>query len=225
MVNHLRPHSVFNLVKTKTYSRRMMKVVLPDQDAPVLLETALLLAFAKLIKPKTFFEFGTFLGVQTLNLATNLPGKTRLYTLDLDESSLKTLPQDPADAVLTKKHFCNESRLAFLGTRFASRITQLYGNSNVFDFSPYAGQMDMLYIDGGHDLETLTNDTLNSFRMLSPDRCACVAWHDYGNPAYPQVAEYLDKLSATKKIYHVEGSWLCFHLHNAPKRLLAGLEA
>jgi hypothetical protein len=85
--------------------------------------------------------------------------------------------------------------------------------------------MDMLYIDGGHDLETLDKDTINSFRMLSPNRPACVAWHDYGNPAYPQVAEYLDSLSGTKTIFHVEGSWLCFHIRNAPKRLVASLES
>src|ERR1700720_678918 len=82
-----RPHRLFNLVKTRSYEARMVQIVLPDQRAPILLDTAILLALAKLVQPRTYFEFGTYLGVQLINVAANLPQESRLYTLDLDEES------------------------------------------------------------------------------------------------------------------------------------------
>jgi hypothetical protein len=224
MTIHIRPHRLFNLIRTVNFYRRMMKVVLPEQDSPVLLETALLVALSKLVRPRAFFEFGTYLGVQTLNLAANLPRSCRVYTLDLDAVSRHTVAQDPADAVLTARHFAREDQIAFLGTPYAEQIVRLYGDSKTFDFSEFQASVDMIYIDGGHDRETLESDSRHAFRMLSRDRFSCVAWHDYGNPTYPQVTDFLDRLSGTHRLYHVEASWLCFYLAGAPDRLLAALD-
>ena len=47
-----------------------MKIVLAsDQRAPIMFDTAVLLALAKLVMPRIYFEFGTYLGVQLLNVA------------------------------------------------------------------------------------------------------------------------------------------------------------
>ena len=223
-MKHLRPHRLFNLVKTESHFSRMAQIIMPDQDTPSLLDTMILLSIAKLIQPRNFFEIGTFLGAQTLNMAVNIKSADKIYTMDLGEADTKALEQQKEDAVLTVKHLANEKRLAFLGTPYESKVQQLFGNSNTYDFSRFHGQMDMIYIDGGHDLETLTNDTRNAFAMLSSGRPACVAWHDYGNAVYPQVKTYLDELSNTKKIYHIEDSWLCFHLVNPPVGILESLD-
>lgn len=224
-MNHIRPHRLFTLVRSENYHSRMARIVMPDKDTPSLLDTAILLSLARLIQPRNFFEFGTFLGVQTLNMAANIESAARIYTLDLDERSSGTVQQQAEDAVLTVKHLANENRLAFLGTPYEAKIERLFGNSNRFDFTSYHRQMDLIYIDGGHDAETLENDTNNSFAMLSADRPACVAWHDYGNRAYPQVQTYLDELSKSRAIFHVQESWLCFHLQNAPSEILEHLDA
>jgi len=214
-VNHIRPHRLFNLVKTASFSERLVRVVLPEQRTPVLLDSAVLLALAKLIRPKKYFEFGTYLGIETLNMAANLPEDSHIYTLDLDEEAFRNLQQDVHDRPLSLEHFANRDQLAFLNSPYESRITRLLGDSNAFDFARFAGQIDMVYVDGGHDVRTMISDTSNAFAMLRSDRLACAVWHDYGNAKYPQVEEYLSELSETRAMFHVEESMMAFYLANA----------
>jgi hypothetical protein len=210
----IRPHQLFNLVQTSSYEARLVKIVLPDQRAPILLETSVLLSLAKLVKPRKVFEFGTYLGVETLNMAANLSEQSHLYTLDLDEDSLSNLQQDVHDRPLTLTHFDNLSNLAFLGTSYEKQITQLKGESKSYDFSPFSNQIDIVYVDGGHDLPTLMSDTRNALSMLSRDHPACIAWHDYENSAYPQLTEYLLDLSASMDMFHVQETRIVFLIHN-----------
>ncbi len=74
--------------------------------------------------------------------------------------------------------------------------------------------MDLIYVDGGHDPATLDSDTKHAFGMISHDHAGCIAWHDHGNPLYPQVGEYLGKLSSARNLFHVEESWTTFYLQN-----------
>jgi hypothetical protein len=220
----IRPHQLFNLVITPSYDARMVKIVLPDQRAPILLETAILLSLAKLVNPRRFFEFGTYLGVETLNMAANLPEDSHLYTLDLDEDSLRGLQQDIHDRPLTLTHFDNLSNLAFLGTSYEKRITRLKGESKSYDFSTFSKQIDMIYVDGGHDLPTLVSDTRNALMMLCDDHPACIAWHDFENSAYPQVTEHLLALSTSMDMFHVQETRIVFLIHNND-RLVAALKS
>jgi Methyltransferase domain len=216
-MRHIRPHRLFNLVQSATYEQRLVRLVLPDQRTPVLLESAVLLALAKLVGPRTYFEFGTFLGVETLNMAANLPADARVYTLDLDEKSLDGLQQDESDKPLTTIHMEMRHKLAFLGTAYEKKISRLYGDSKHVDFSPFYRKIDMVYVDGGHDLPTLIADTENAYKMLSHDHPACIAWHDYQNPPYPQVTQYLSALSNSVELFHVEESRIAFFLSNLPE--------
>jgi predicted O-methyltransferase YrrM len=213
-VHNIRPHKLFNLVHSTSYLERMVQVVLPDKESPVVFDTAILLTLAKVVRPRTIFEFGTYIGVQTLNLAVNFP-ETRIYTLDLDEASLQGLQQDPSDKPLTERHLKYQTQLAFLNTPYEKRITRLYGDSNKYDFSGLANQMDLIYIDGGHDPVTLDSDTKNAFKMISQGNAGCIAWHDHGNPLYPHIPEYLGKLSDSRQLFHIEESWTTFFLQNS----------
>jgi len=192
----------------------MVKIVLPDQNAPILLETAILLALAKIVKPRTFFEFGTYLGVETLNIASNLDDSSHVYTLDLDAKSFSTLQQDVHDRPLSLTHFDHLNNLAFLGTPYEKRITQLRGDSKVYDFSRFHKQIDMVYIDGGHDLPTLVSDTQNALKMLAGNHATCIAWHDFETSKYPHVTDYLLKLSASMELFHVQESRIAFLIQN-----------
>ena len=85
MLKHTRPHKVLNLVNSNSYFERMVQILLPDENTKFfLIEAGLLIALAKRICPQLFFEFGTYLGEQLLNIAANLPYASKLYTLDLD---------------------------------------------------------------------------------------------------------------------------------------------
>jgi len=172
-----------------------------------MLETALLIAAAQAVSAKRIFEFGTFLGTTTFNLALNIPADGRVFTLDLDEVSAEELSQHPSDAPLTKAHLA--ARPDFEGSSVAERITQLQGNSIAFDFSPWAGSIDLVFVDGGHDLETVTADTEAAFRLVAGDRPSCVLWHDYRNADYPDLTDYLEQLASSRQLYHIEDTMLC----------------
>ncbi len=218
----IRPHKLFNLVQTPSYEARLVKIVLPDLRAPILLDTAILLALAKLVQPRTYFEFGTYLGVQLLNIAANLPAEARLYTLDLDEESVAA-QHDAKQRPLTIEYLKAErqKKLAFVGSSFEERVTFLRGDSNVYDFAPLHGKMDMLFVDGGHELPTLRSDTENAFKMLSADHASCIAWHDYGNPMYPGLKTYIDGLSEGRDIFFVEESMVAFYLRHGENLVTA----
>jgi predicted O-methyltransferase YrrM len=205
----IRPHKLFNLIKTDSYTERAVKLVLPDQNTPVTFDMVIKLALAKLIRPRTFFEFGTFLGVQTFNMAMNLPD-CEFYTLDLDEESYKKASIVEAVRHLSEIQLERQQQLAFRDTPYEARIHCLRGDSNVFDFRPYDAKMDMIYVDGGHDERTVHSDTENAFRMLSKGRPAVIAWDDYGNPLSPAVKEYLD--TRGEDLVFVEESLTVFHL-------------
>ena len=197
-----------------------MQVILPDQKTPMLLETSVLVALVKIIKPKIFFEFGTYLGIQTLNIAANLPSSVKIYTLDFDADFFKEAVQDKHDVAISEKHFEYENKLAFMGSIYEQRIERLYGDLNSFDFSDLYDSVDMIYIDGGHDLRTLMSDTKNALKMLSSHNISCIVWHDYNNANYPQVTEYLNDLSSQYDIYHVEETMMCFYIKN-PERTIS----
>ena len=90
----------------------------------------------------------------------------------------------------------------------STRIQMLTGVSATFDFSPYAGKIDVAFIDASHSYSYAKADTGGVVGMLSPD--GVILLHDY--PAYPGVYAYLNELGATpgRKIYHISDTGLAF---------------
>jgi hypothetical protein len=212
----IRPHRLFNLIETPNYSDRSIQIVLPDQNTPVTFDTVILLALAKLVQPRTIFEFGTFFGVQTFNLARNMP-ETKLFTLDLENLSQSQAIENDQDRFVSMTGVQGRSRLAFLGTPAEKRITRLFGDSNHFDFSKFTNQMDLVYVDGGHDFRTVKSDSENALGMRTTGRASCVAWHDYTNPVYPDLTRYLIDLSEGHTMFHIAESWTTFCLAGLPE--------
>jgi hypothetical protein len=110
-------------------------------------ELAVIDALVAAIQPAACFEIGTFDGRTTINLAANGPENGRIYTLDLPPEGLGHTRHSIAcgDEKYIQKP---QSGARFLGTRWAARITQLYGDSATFDFTPYEGRMDLVFVDG-----------------------------------------------------------------------------
>lgn len=162
------------------------------------------------VKARRVFEFGTFMGGNTLNMALNTPGSAEIFTLDLSEESLSGLDQHPSDAPFTKMHFESRAALDFAGSPVEEKITTLTGNSLTFDFTPWKDSVDFIFIDGGHDLETVESDTRNALQMVVRNKPACIVWHDYRNSDYPELSTYLDRVSESLGISHVEDTMLCF---------------
>lgn len=166
-------------------------------------DRAILCAISRLLQPKTFFEIGTYLGETTLAVARNNPG-TQVYTLDLPSpEERKVAALEMTDEYLFERW---DRGSAFKGTPESPRIQVLTGDSATFDFSPYAGKIDMAFIDASHSYSYVKADTEAVLGMLAPD--GVILWHDY--PAYPGIYAYLNELGATpdRKIYHISNTGL-----------------
>jgi hypothetical protein len=183
------------------------------------LETLLIIAASRIVDARRVFEFGTFFGCNTLNMALNTPADAKIFTLDVDEQHAAGLEQHPADAPLTQLHLASRSSLDFVGSSVAGKIKALIGNSTTFDFSVWRKSMDLLFIDGGHDLSTVKSDTESALEMAAAERAACIMWHDYRNWEYPALTCYLEDLAQEREIFHIEDTMLCSWF-NDPKGVI-----
>ena len=162
----------------------LARTVTLDATSP---DRMLLVAISKHLQPATFFEIGTFMGDTTLAVARNNP-QAQIYTLDLpDSDSRKDAKLEMTDEYLFKRW---ERGSAFRDTPEAARIQTLQGDSATFDFTPYLGKMDMVFIDASHSYSYVKSDTEAALRMLSPT--GTILWHDY--PTYPGIYAYLNEL-------------------------------
>jgi hypothetical protein len=162
-------------------------------------EQIVLARLAETMQPKTLFEFGTFDGRSALNLIAHSPQDSHLFTLDLPVEQINDtkLPLVPGERIYIEKP---ESGTRFLGVEYAKRITRLYGDSATFDFSPYFGTIDMVFIDASHAYENVRSDTRNAMKLLRPSG-GLIVWHDYSH-AWPGVVRALDEFYRSGGPFH-----------------------
>lgn len=164
-----------------------------------LLETVVLAGLLKKHKPDSIFEFGTFDGRSTLNMAANAGPAARVYTLDLPDGAGAATALTPALAENALKT-ARVTGARFRGTEFERKITQLRGDSASFDFSPYSGRMDFVFVDGSHAYEYVLNDSKKALALIG-DRRGIVVWHDYGTEGWEGVIRALEKLYAEGGVF------------------------
>jgi predicted O-methyltransferase YrrM len=136
-----------------------------SSDTRILMELACLAKIMEALKPLLVFEIGTFVGRTTRLFANNAPPNCQIVTLDLE-------PQ----------HVPHQIGEAFLQTDERRRITQCYGDSRTFDFSPWYGKCDFVWVDACHDYEYVVSDTETAMRLCRPG--GWVGWHDYRHTAW-----------------------------------------
>ena len=139
-------------------------------------ELAYLALITALLQPKIVFEIGTYRGRTALNFALNSSPSCRVYTLDLPPDSPTTAANNAADQKLIGRA---DPGVDYRHKGGSEKITQLYGNSVTFDYTPYVAQADLVFVDGGHDFETVLSDTQNALRIVRPG--GVVLWHDFAN--------------------------------------------
>jgi predicted O-methyltransferase YrrM len=170
-----------------------------------------ILAINRLIvnnKPQRIFEIGTFDGRTTINMAVNSLPDSKIYTLDLpkDKMELTKLSLVPGDQIYINKDI---SGSRYVNKPEASRITQLYGDSAAFDFSPYFNTMDFVFIDGSHSYDYIQNDSRIALKLLKAEK-GVILWHDYGS--WEGVTRALNELflrdNNFKSIRQIEGTSL-----------------
>ncbi|MGA7522446.1 MAG: class I SAM-dependent methyltransferase [Acidobacteriaceae bacterium] len=208
----IRPYRIFTALPGSLHERYATIPIPPRRGygGVSMLEAFLLIASCKLVNAKRLFEFGTFMGSTTLALALNSPADATVTTFDLGVAASGQQHQD--DAPLTALHLASKDSLDFMGSPVAHKVTALTGDSLTYDFSARRGTMNWIFVDGGHDLACIKADTENAFRMIDPDKPACIAWHDYRNSEsdYAEMSGYLEDLATKKPVFHVADTMLCF---------------
>lgn len=62
----------------------------------------------------------------------------------------------------------------------------------------------MIFIDGGHDPETVASDALTAFDLAAEH--ATIVWHDYGSTIHRAVTEFVDGLANSHRVVTESGS-------------------
>ena len=166
------------------------------------IEAQVVAALTAHLKPKTVFEIGTYNGFSTLHLSKNSPPDSVIYTLDLpQDKSAIILKNDLHEAHRDTKNINLNARRHFHAPGSGARITELFGDSMDFDFSPYYGKVDLVFIDANHSYVYVQSDTENALRMLS-DR-GVILWHDY-DFIHPGVFKIVNEFARERRVFYME---------------------
>lgn len=150
------------------------------------MECAALAALSHLVAAKRVFEFGTYKGVSTTQLALNLADGGMVFTLDLPEDhpaySLP-IPKPEEQAIAAEG-----GKGILIPRDLLDRVTFLSSDSATFDEGPYHGTIDLVFVDGAHSYEYVKNDSEKGWQMLRPG--GILAWHDC-TPSHSDVVRYI----------------------------------
>jgi predicted O-methyltransferase YrrM len=180
-----------------------------------LLETLALAYLAGALEPRAVFEIGTYDGFSAYHLARNGRPDARVYTLNLpvEEARPLDLPvhsriEYAGDNLTHRELHARGLGSVFKNSEVADRVSQLIGDSLTFDFSPYRGQIDLVFIDGGHSYEHVSADSQSAFGMLSSR--GVIVWHDF-NVQHRDIHRYLRELGRDRRLYHLAGTRLVLY--------------
>jgi len=166
------------------------------------LEAFCLGCIAALRHAKRIFEFGTFDGGTTLQLAAACPD-AEILTLDLDPGSVNAAQPATIDSEVENVRGGGVGR-RFSGRPEAEHIRQLIGDSTNFDYTPWRGAIDLAFIDACHDYAFVKSDTANALRMVPR---GVIVWHDY-QAGWPGVVKAVDELLPDHHVAHIAGTTL-----------------
>jgi predicted O-methyltransferase YrrM len=220
-IRSIRPRQIFKLVEDKFPDQNVeVTLIMPPSAIGSLLtlESSLLVALLKITEARNIFEIGTYNGNTALLFANNSHADAVVTTLDLPPEDIEmhdASKLDLADAVQNDQFLRQifKTQGAFYLNRCShvirSKVRLLNENSNTFDpvVHGLVGTQDIVFIDGGHDYNTVKNDTLKAFQMAKPD--SVIIWHDYLSKIHTEVEVYLSELGAEKKLIGIASTMLC----------------
>jgi predicted O-methyltransferase YrrM len=206
---------LYNFQKTQTYLDLKDKKIFAqcnffNADSKVArpIETQILAALTRYFNPKTVFEIGTYNGFSAFHFAYNSSPETKIYTLDLPPDYNFTKPHREKlgrysydDLLVVQLSKETKDKRIYRGHPGEKKIVELFGDSMYFDFSPYYGKIDFVFIDGCHAYSYVRSDTENAFKMLSPT--GVILWHDFDYIVHRDVFKFLNRLVEERKIYSI----------------------
>jgi predicted O-methyltransferase YrrM len=156
------------------------------------------------LRPARIFEIGTASGQGTLLMARQAQD-AQIDTLDLGAAA-PTLGVQQDEPPWADVEVIGD---AFKISEHAGRVTQHLGDSATFDFSPFAGSIDLVFVDGAHTYEYVRSDSLNALSLLRPG--GVIVWDDcnYQNPGVAKALLELNR--AGTAVYRVHGTRFATH--------------
>jgi hypothetical protein len=161
-------------------------------------ERALLDSLVKLKSPKTIFEFGTFTGSTTVLLAAAAPAEAVVHTIDLPVSAF---PPGGFDgwfrSELVGRSF--EAATSRVRRKIISHRTDLAD----FDFEPFTGCADIVFVDADHSYQSVLRDTRFAYRIVKPG--GTIIWDDY-HPTHWGSVRALNEVARDQPLTRVAGT-------------------
>ena len=158
-------------------------------------------------KPKTFLEVGVFHGVTARNVCELLnlihQNDFKYIVLDLfgvnDENQHETIPSTNFSNPFKKFFFKIIKRqdpysikaVEQLLVKFKDNIHLIQGNSNNVLQKMDMTKIDYVFLDGGHQYKTVTNDLNNCIKVLENN--GTILCDDYSLPYTPGVKQAVDE--------------------------------
>jgi predicted O-methyltransferase YrrM len=186
------PERLLPRVSPASITSPLTDIALPEPEGidgnVSLLELVVIARLVRERAPMELFEIGTFDGRTTLALAVNAPEGAKVVTLDLPAGSETELSLAPKERQYVEK---TTSGARLRGHAAAAKVTQVYGDSAAFDFSPYSAQF--VFVDASHAYEYVLSDSQRAIELLG-EKGGVILWHDYG--AWEGVTRALNELYA-----------------------------
>jgi len=179
--------SLVDVLDISPQSARWVLQTFPGVGASVSpMECMALAALLHRVGARRAFEFGTYKGVSTTQLALNVGEDGMVFTLDLPEDHPAYSLPIPKES--ERQIAAETGKGILIPADLRSRVTFLRHDSATFDESPYANSMDFVFVDGAHSYEYVKSDSLKGWAMLRQG--GILAWHDFV-PSHPDVVRFV----------------------------------
>lgn len=134
---------------------------------------------AELARDKMVLEIGSFCGLSTVCMARTA---AFVFAVDYFDGRGTPAPQD------TRQAF--DANIERYGV-----VKKVYAMNPEVAVREVTGEVELLFIDGAHDRESVQADIEKYLPLLSAD--GLIVFHDYNEPCHPGVTEAVDELIAT----------------------------
>ena len=161
-------------------------------------------------RAKRMFEVGTCTGKTAYLWARNSPADAKVTTVTLAPDHLSDYrteaSDDPTDVQFALRE-SSHTEFLYSGTPVASKVEQLFADSKTLDVSPWAGQCDLVFVDGSHAYSYVVSDSAKALELVAPG--GLVLWHDYAGPRHASgVFRALNELAQKIPLVRIEGTTL-----------------